>query len=384
MTDKSNIGNAVTMGQMLEFAVAFPDEQPLTVEQYLAGGSRSIILNAAAFFLGFKSHKSEFADNHKFLRMFFREENKDFANQIYGNIREFKKKGVQIGIINVYTSLNLFEHFFSKPDEPETQTQAEFERNLFKAYLVLNSEFTKKQSVAFSSCEELDDKLKIPAMMFCMEYPVSDKSNYDINQMWATQMIKAIYLFQFLETNIKTQPLLAAFLAYFNAPTWQDYLKSLLPLTTPAVKNQREAHTDIRVTPGEKFDEGCAFIEKLMVQENDELDQNDFLTVRARPFYKVSDGVYRIIFNLFVVEKIFKGVYFLLRDVNKTLPNAGKIKEIRSFYGDEFSEKTLCCKVIESIYPDKCISFSGKRLAEMKIDGASDHYIRKGKKHCSF
>ncbi len=52
MTNKLDIGNAVTMGQMLEFSVAFPGEQPLTVEQYLAGGSKDIILNAAAFFPG--------------------------------------------------------------------------------------------------------------------------------------------------------------------------------------------------------------------------------------------------------------------------------------------------------------------------------------------
>jgi len=91
------------------------------------------------------------------------------------------------------------------------------------------------------------------------------------------------------------------------------------------------------------------------------------------------DGVYRIIFNLFVVEKIFKGVYFLLRDVNKTLPAKNRIKDIKSFYGDEFSEKILCYKVIESIYPDKCIRFSGKELADMKIDAAPDYYVRKGK-----
>jgi len=379
MTEKVNIGNPVTMGQMLEFDIAFPNEQPLTIEQYLSGGSRSVILNSAAFFLGFKSSKSEFSDNRKFLKMFFRTENIDFANQIYDNIRGFEKKGVQIGIINTYTSLKLFEYYFSKPEEPETQTQAEFERNLFKAYLVLNSQFTKTQGVAFTSCENIDDELKIPMMMFCMEYPVSDKSNYDINQTWATQMIKAIYLFQFLESHQKTQPLLTAFLVYFNSPTWQDYLKSLLPLTIPVINNQKEAHTDINVTPGEKFEEGCAFIEKLIVQENDELDQNDFLSVRARPFYKVSAGVYRIIFNLFVVEKIFKGVYFLLRDINKTLPKADRIKEIKSFYGDEFSEKKLFYKVIESIYPSNCIHFSGKQLSDIQIDGAPDYYIRKGK-----
>jgi hypothetical protein len=379
MTEKINIGNPVTMGQILEFDIAFPNEQPLTVEQYLTGGSRSVILNSAAFFLGFKNNKSEFSDTRKFLEMFFRKENTDFANQIYDNIRGLEKKGIQIGIINTYTSLKLFEYFFSRPEEPETQSQEEFERNLFKAYLVLNSEFTKTQGVAFTSCENIDDELKIPMMMFCMEYPVSDKSNYDINQIWTTQMIKAIYLFQFLELHQKTQPLLAAFLAYFNTPTWQDYLKSLLPLTIPAINNPKEAHTDINVTPGERFDEGCAFIEKLIVQENDELDQNDFLSVRARPFYKVNDGVYRTIFQLFVVEKIFKGVYFLLRDINKTLPKADKIKEIKSFYGDEFSEKILFYKVIESIYPSNCIHFSGKQLSDMQIDGAPDYYIRKGK-----
>jgi hypothetical protein len=45
----------------------------------------------------------------------------------------------------------------------------------------------------------------------------------------------------------------------FNCPTWQEYIKSLLPLTTPAIKSEREAHTDIVVDPGEKFEQGCAF-----------------------------------------------------------------------------------------------------------------------------
>lgn len=367
------------MGQLLEFETAFPNEEKQSIEQYLTGSSREMILNAAAFFLGFKDHKSKFDDNKEFLGMFFQAENNELANQIYSRIKEIENKGVRIGIINTYSSLKLFEYYFAKSEETETQTKAELEVNLFKAYLVLNSEFTQKQSVAFPTANESDDELKIPMMLFCMQYPVSDKSNYDIAQIWATQMIKAIYLFQFLEVNEKAKPLLSAFLVHFDCTTWQEYLKRLLPLTFPAIKNEREAHTDIVVEQGEHFEQGCAFIEKLIIQENDELDQNDFLSVRAKPFYKVKDGVYRIIFNLFIVEKIFKGVYFLLRDVNKTLPTNEKIKEIKSFYGDEFSEKILCYKVMESIYPDKCIRFSGKELADMKIDAAPDYYVRKGK-----
>ena len=367
------------MGQLLKFEVAFPGEKKLPIEQYLSGGSRDVVLNAAAFFLGFKNHKSKFADNREFLGMFFRKENNELANQIYSRIKAFENKGLQIGIINSYSSLKLFENYFSRPEEPETLDPAEFEVNLFKAYLVLNSEFTEIQETAFITTNELDNDLRIPMMMFCMEYPVLDKSNYDIRQVWATQMIKSIYLFQFLESHEKTQPLINAFLAYFNCPSWQEYLKSLLPLTISALNSEREAHTDIIVEPGENFEQDCTFIEKLIVQENDKLDQNDFLSIRAKPFYKVKKGVYRIIFNLFVVEKIFKGAYFLLRDVNKTLPAANRIKEIKSFYGDEFSEKVLCYRAIESIYPDKCIRFSGKELADMKIDAAPDYYVRKGK-----
>jgi hypothetical protein len=378
-TEKPYLANAVSMGQILEFKIAFPEEEKLSIKHYLSGCSRDMILNAAAYFLGFKNQKSKFDDNREFLGMFFRQENSKLANQVYDRIKEIEKKGVQIGIINSYSSLKLFEYFFSKPEEPETQTEAEAEVNLFKAYLALNTEFTEKQSVAFQSIKESDEELKIPMIMFCMDYPVSDKSNYDIYQIWSTQMIKAIYLFQFLESHEKAQPLLAAFLAYFNCTTWQEYLKSILPLTRPAIMNEREAHTDIIIEPGDNFEDSCSFIEKLMIQENDELDQNDFLTIRAKPFYKVKDGVYRIIFNLFVVEKIFKGVYFLLRDVNKTLPTPQRIKEIKSFYGDEFSEKILCYNVMESIYPSNCIRFSGKELADKKIDGAPDYYVRKGK-----
>jgi len=381
-SNKTHIENTARIDQLLEFEVAFPNEEKLPIEQYLKGSSRDVILNAIVFLLGFKDHQSKFEDNKEFLRMFFQTENNEFAKKIYSRIEKIEKEnGVKIKIINTYSSLKFFEYYFSKPEENEIQfqTETELEVNLFKAYLVLNSEFTEKQRVAFSTAKKSDEELKIPMIVFCMQYPLSDKSNYDIKQIWITQIIKAIYLFQFLESNEKSKPLLTAFLNHFNCLTWKEYLKNLIPLTLPAIKNKREEHTDIFVESGENFGQKCAFIEKLIIQTNDEFDQNDFLTVRAKPFYKIKDGVYRIIFNLFVVEKIFKGVYFLLRDVNENLPANQKIEELKSFYGDEFSEKILCYKVMESIYPDECIRFSGKELSDLKIDAAPDYYVRKGK-----
>lgn len=378
-TSKTKIENSVNLEQLLEFGIVFPDEIPLNPEEYLEGGDKSMTLKAASHFLGFKTQDSVFNDNRKLLESFFCPANNDFANEIYDRILELEKRGRKIRIINAYASLKLFEYFFDKIDNVILQSDAEFERNLFKAYLILNSKYTKAQEAIELSTKELDDELRIPMMMFCIDYPTSDKVNFDIKQIWITQMIKAIYLFQFLEHNEKTKPLLSAFLSYFNKSTWQAYLKSFLPLTMPAIQDEKEGYTDIIVTHDDNFKENCSFIEKLIVRPDDQIDENDFLTLRAKPFYKIEDGIYRIIFNLFVVEKIFKGVYFLLRDVNNNLPKGNKIKDIRSFYGAEFSENVLMYNILDPLFAGKCIKYSGKELSEQKVNGAPDYYVRKGK-----
>lgn len=315
MISNKIINTSIKMGQILEFNIAFPDEKPLTPEEYLKGGNKDFILNVATYFLGFKVHNSKYNDNRELFKTIFGQKNNKLANEVYNRIKTIEKTGKKLLIVNAYSSLKLFEYFFQREEEEITQTNEEFEVNFFKAYLVFNSEFTKKQEVAFTSIEKLDSELQVPMMAFCMQYPIFDKVDYNITQIWSTQIIKAIYLFQFLETNNKTKQLLNEFLAYFKNSTWQEYLKSLMPLTITSVKNEKEAHIDITITQGERFKEGCDFLERLIINENDELEENDFITLRARPFYKIKEGVYRVIFNLFVVEKIFKGVYFLLRDI---------------------------------------------------------------------
>lgn len=374
-----DIGNPMHMDLLLTFEEVFPDEKPLTLKEYLKGTSNSRILKVASFFLGFKSYNSKYTDTKELLSMFFCEENNGFANQIYKRLQFMEKQGRHIRIINSYTSLTLFEYFFAKQDEPETQTSAEFERNIFKAYLILNTELIHSQKIAEESTKGLEESIRFPIWMFCMDYPIADTKNYDIFEIWITQTAKAIYFFEYLESNLRTQPLLMNFLARFHSPDWREYLKSLIALSIPAIKNENEAQTDITVPQGENFENSCAFLENLIAKPNELLDETDFLSLRAKPFYKIGEGIYRIIFNLFVVEKIFKGLYFLFRDSNELLPACQKIPNFRSFYCYEFSEKILLYKIINIIYPGKCVRFTGQELADLGIEGAPDYYLRKGK-----
>ena len=190
----------------------------------------------------------------------------------------------------------------------------------------------------------------------------------------------AVYLFEFLSENTKTQPLLEGFLSSLDCQTWKSYLKKFLPLVKIASQGELGVYPVIVVPRDEKFEENCKFIEKIILQNSDELDEYDFKSLRAKPIYKIGDGTYRIIFNLFVVEKIFKGLYFILHDVYKNFPKNNKmLGDFRGFYCDEFSEKILLYKVVESIYSDKYIRFSGEEFKDQGMKAEPDYYIRKGK-----
>lgn len=370
--------SAISLGLLLEFKTIFPDEEPLELEDYLRGASKEMVLKIATAFLGFKPHNSVYANNEDLLLMIFSVENHEFANVVYKKIRKLEKDGKKVQIINPFSSLTLFEYFFEKDLQGNNDDKLELERNIFKAYLSLNSKLTAAQDVSISSTKDLDKDWKLLMWIFCSQYPLGDKSNYNIYHIWATQIIKAIYLFEFMEREAKLQPLLRSFLQHFGKTDWRQFLKSLLPLTIPAISDLKETYTEINIDTNNNFEESCAFIEKFMVPPNEELDENDFLSLRAKPFYKIKDGVYRIIFNLFVVEKVFKGLYFLFRGINDELPKGEKVKELKSFFGNEFSEKILLYKILEIIHP-RAIHFSGDSLDELKLNAPPDYYIRKNK-----
>jgi len=376
-----NLGRLLSLEVVLEFEVAFPGEEKRSVEDYLYGASRDMVLKASTIFLAFKNHGSIYTTK-RFFETFFCAENNVLANEIYKRVRRIEERGTVIQIINPYSSLKLFELVFKKPEEVDIQTQSEFEINLFKAYLVLNSELTAKQKVAMQSTKALGEggsNMYFPLVFFCSEYPLFDKTNFAIRQVWLVQTIKAMYLFKFLEGNTKTDALFKEFLAHFGCSSWSEYLTALLSLTSSVAENESEQNIDIRIPQDSDFERNCEFIEKLMIQPVDDFDNYDFLSLRGKPVYKIGEGRYRIIFNLFVVEKIFKGMYFVLRELNETLPQESKIRNIRSTYAYEFSEKVLLYNAIESIFTDKSIKLSGSQIVDAGIDGGTDFYVRKGK-----
>lgn len=354
-------------------------EEPKDIAHYLNGISRRSILQAGAFLLGFKIQKSQYQDYRELIKMFFRTENAEFAKEMRIGLDKLQaESGAEIVVINPQTSLNLFQYAFEHLNDEETQSAVEIEQNIFLAYLALNQFGTQKESIAFSSSKSAPEQLRLAAMFFSQSYPYSDIVNYDEVELFTGQLIKAILLFEYLESTDRTKPLLKAFLAYYKCATWKEYLHKLLPIVFAVMSKDREAHTDLNVKEGETFESDCEFIDKLIVDDNEGVEDYDFKKLRDRPLYKFNPGQYRIIYSLFVIEKLFKGLYFKFAEINKTLTGADKIKDLHSLYSDEFSERTLLYKVLKGIYEERYIQFNGQQMKDAGLDAEPDYYIRKG------
>lgn len=361
---------------LLEFKEVF-DEEPLSFETYLDGISREKMLMIGAHFLGFNNRKSQFDGNKEFLGMYFSEENSEIGNKIYSKINELEKDGNEVVIVNSLTSLQLFEYCFENLGDKNTKNNRELEVDVFKAYTLLTQMNTEKDQVAFSSTSDLKEK-RFEALVLAQSFPYSDVLNYNLIESFICEMVKSIYLLEFLKSNKETKKIYEAFLRRFECQTHEEYLKRLIPLGVSIISNEKEGYLDIEIPKDDNFKQNCEFINKLTVLDNEQITDIDFRNIRTKPLYRVEEGRYRVIFGLFVIEKIFKGLYFILRDINSSLPKDKRIKDFRGFYCDYFSEKTLLYEILKQTYRKKYIQFTGSEMKQSGFDAEPDYYIRNG------
>jgi hypothetical protein len=364
---------------LVEYKDVF-DDDPQTLDFYLNGISQSTLLSVASYFLGFSNTKSQFQDFTNFLSMFFRAKNNELANQINNKIKGLRRiSGEGPVIINVVSNLQLFEYCFDNLTLEETQTEAEAEVNIFKAYLLLNTLNIKKEKNLKETTKNLGE-LKLAAFGLTQSFAYNEIQNFDIYENFTCQLIKSVFLFEFLETNNKTKLLFLEFLKHYDSNSGKDFITKLLPLVISSIQNTKEGYLDIVVDQDSNFEKNCAFLENLIVDNHnkDALTDIDFRYIRSNPFYKITIGTYRIIFKLFLIEKLFKALYFNLNEINNQLVDTPNLKNFRSFYCDEFSEKFLLYKVFKGIYNNRYIEFSGEEILKLGYQAEPDYYIRNG------
>lgn len=363
------------------FEACFPKEERKTLSEYLSGIQREDLLKMGSYFLGFNNEKSQYSDVTAFLNMFFSADNKDFATDVYKNLKTFVFQagyGIkQYEIPYVGSSLLLFEFIFDNISEEQqtTKSNLEIEQDVFRAYVHLNQVAFTDRGIAEKKSDEESGIVYTPAQVLLKtHFHNNELINYRVDKLFTCQFLRAVSYFEFLSQIDKCQPLLKAFYKYYGVKDYNEYLRRLLGITYPVLMKDKESHTEIHLDNLDNED----FIDKHILSSNEVASELDFLTLRSKPLYKFEKGKYRIISPLFTIEMIYNGLYFRLKAINEKLSEDEKVSGLYGLKTYEYSEQYALDTLLQEIYGKRYYQKSGKELDEI-MQGAPDYYVRNGK-----
>lgn len=288
------------------------------------------------------------------------------------------KPNADFNFLNNVSALLLEEVLIKNANDlPEvTDLTAEQELNLFKAYLYCSQQWTDKNGSGFQipKIQNADDLTRVLLTTQLPYQEILELKDFRI------QFIKAIYFFRFCEANPQFNVYLNLFLSEYGLPSWQQYLSHILMLY---VRKFERLRTPSTLHVPSEFPDAIAFLNHLSVDTANFSSSDDFLTLRERPVFKISQNDF-IFLNLnFLVDKLYQGIQFDFAKVlvkKAAMFNGKQIKSTIDFigiFGNEFSETGLFYSVMDFAFEKSgYVKFTGHQMKAHIPGGEPDYYMR--------
>jgi hypothetical protein len=351
----------------------FFDDEPLKVSEYLKGANKDILLKTAAFLVNIAMPRSKYQNNQELLRGWFGEKNQEFRTYVA------TKMSSDYAIPDIISSLKLTELIVQlETNSTNPLSSEEYEINIFKAYLVLNSEqnLLEERNIQNIPPDSEIEEHKI-ALFIKALYGSSDLLNYDYVSILICQVIKSVEYFKYLESNRNLEMHLSYFLKKHNASSWQDWLNRIIQLIFPMLLNPEKSFHEIELKKDENEQSDIAFINSFALTEDSNFTRKDFIQLRSNPLVKITSNKFMVIFDLFMVEKLFKSIQFQFSlEINKEIPKEFRLKDFRSNHCDNFSERMLLYSILRIVFPKKWFHQSGDMYLENGYTAEPDYYLR--------
>jgi hypothetical protein len=285
--------------------------------------------------------------------------------------------------------LRLFTWLSFEKDIPERVDVMDASLNLplFQLYMLFNDEVNKCYDTAARSVAHFKDDRNVQRTTLAISFPQYDFIEADFLQITTSQFYKAMKLLVFLETSVDYAALYKKFLLEFECENKADYLKNMGPVIMPALAKTTPGWTILNIQPGEKFQKDSRFLEKLSVEIDDDtlVEQNDYLKLRSNPLQKMSKGSYRVIFDLFLIKKLYNGLFFKLSEIDRKnklqhKENGVEILFPKNFLGQlrsEFSEAALVYNLMDEIFESQNFTrITGNQFKKAGLNREPDYYMR--------
>jgi len=364
---------------ILEYTVGlkemYPEDEDTNLDSLLYGMQSEMAIRVGANFLAKKEIYTESMEEN--LDRFFNENNYKFKADAYQRLIKLKQKlGRPIRVITQPAILSVLAYANNHLNTEQLLSDEQIEVNFFKSVLFINASINQVEQKISDSTKNIKPEIAFYAPMFTHALRFSDFVNYDLYEVFFSEYLRSILLFEFLKEREDAKYLLNEFEKIYDIADWKDYLKRVSIITMLGLKKEKEGYLELDIPRDNLYETNIKFLDILATIKYDELTDSDFKVLREKPLYKIADGRYLVISELFAAERIFKGLYFSLKSINETLPAGQKIKEFRTFYTFNYSEKYALYEILKKSFSKKNMSFSGEYLDSLKISGAPDYYVR--------
>jgi hypothetical protein len=318
---------------LLEYRQIY-DNEPDEIIEYIKELDFESLIEAGTFFLSASNPKSHLTQIEFFLKRFFSYSNNSLAIKIYKRVKDLEKNSSgnfiilnpEAALIFFETILSLTERVKNNPDEKI------FEERVFKALLAINQRIVSKQETLYNHLDKIADEEKIGAQLIGMTLSYSEYVNTNITKLIISQFIKSFLFFEFCEKELPMH------LKKFNEDSecnhWKDYIKVLMPAIMLITKMSiSTTNTIVLQNENNDIDRTEMFFENIALKEwTTSGNYYDFPILRQQPVIKLEKYKYRIINDVFLIEKLFKSLYFQFREINDTLPENFRKSDFRSFF----------------------------------------------------
>jgi hypothetical protein len=379
--------------------MVFPDEEMYDYEHYINGINKEQLVSLAIYLASYSEHSSNLPElNLVFFVEWFGSENIEYAKFINSRVNNLSVNGkgrtskdnYRYTLFNPVSALKLIENILSREisDQSGSVDLTDINIRMFKFILRFNTDQNKtiNAKIPFNSKEVEDVELAYYLTLTLANHEIINTNLSTLVYAFITQLSKSFYLFSYL--NEYKPELLQDFLKLYGCKTTSDYYSffSLIIniVLTDSNKNKESSQAIKRFEIDDKdllFKNFVdRFLIKLKLDVSDLNEKTDFQYLRSSPIIKYKDGVYCIINSLFVIQKLYNGLYFELSDLYKRSQFANK-ESFRSLYTYNFTEKFLLYRVLKEIYQKRGYKqFSGDDISmKFNFKGGPDYYIRNGR-----
>lgn len=355
----------VKVVQRLQFENVFPDEEPKGVLDYLKNVSRKSLL----MLIGFCS-KNPSTNFDSFFS------NLHLHNKVNQSVTDYLRANNIIQkpiVISKYAGLKLAEYILSNKEILNNKyiSVDEDEMNLFKAFLVINSQLNGHQKL--NNLHENNFE-KLVDFSLILKFPESDLALFEEDGIEFLKLVfctihKVEELFNFLNSNLDFVELKNEFLGSFNVNSEEEFIIQMKYLFGQLLMS--------KISEGYTFEvHDKASLDFLLSMTSDDIAlDEDFTHLKNNPIYFLGENRFSIVNYFFVVDKFYKSAKFKLKEIyeGKDILKK-KYGDFFGFFNKEFSENFLMKNILDDIFCKE--DFYKKREAQREIDGEPDYYIR--------